>query len=160
MAPDRCETLARSSLLVMARSPRIAIPPIRPTITSTTMISIRVNPTPRGARRAPGRSAEEVTGSRVTSLDLPGANVVGGTVRLVGPTRDDVHALGILRAGAAEHVGGPPRILGVALRDPPLRDQLVDALRAPGARPRHEASGRVPDLLHADPCRRRLGLLQ
>src|SRR4051812_4369636 len=160
MAPDRCETLARSSLLVMARSPRIAMPPMRPTITSTTMISIRVNPAPRGARRAPGRSAEEVTGNRVTSLDLPGADVVGGPVGLVGPPRDDVHPLGVLRAGAAEHVGGPPWILGVALRQLSLRDQLLDPLGATGARSRHEAGGRVPDLLDANPRRRRLGLLQ
>src|SRR5438552_2401203 len=161
MAPDRCETLARSSLLVTARSPRIAIPPIRPTITSTTMISIRVNPAPRGARRASGRSAKEVTGDDpLTSLDLPGADVVGSPVGLVGPPRDHVHALGVLRAGATEHVGGPPRILGVALRELSLRDQLFDALRAAGAWPRHEAGGRVPDLLHADTSRRGLGLLQ
>src|SRR3954464_9754735 len=125
MAPDRCETLVRRSLFVSDRSPRIDIPPISPTMTRTTRISTRVNPR--------SRARVLVIVRVMTSLDLPRPDVVGGAVGLVRAPRHDVDALGVLRPGAAEHVGGAPRILGVVLRQLALRDQLLDALRAAGA---------------------------
>src|SRR5690348_3787690 len=105
MAPDRCETLVRRSLFASDRKPRIDIPPMSPTMTRTTRISTRVNPA--------ARASVVVLVRVMTSLDLPRSDVVGGSVGLVRAPRHDVDPFGVLRAGAAEHVGRAPGILGV-----------------------------------------------
>src|SRR4051794_16875532 len=123
MAPDRCETLVRRSLLVRDLMPRMDSPAMSPTITSTTRISTRVNPAAPVARRAPGLPVWTILGLRsLTSLDLPRPDVVGGAVGLVGAPRHDVDPLGVLGPRAPEYVGGAPRILGVVLRQLALRD--------------------------------------
>src|SRR3954468_6528898 len=61
---------------------------------------------------------------------LPGLDVVGGAVRLVGAGRADVGALRIFLARAAQDEVLAPRILGALLRHVLLRHEVFHAARA------------------------------
>src|SRR6185369_6718545 len=118
MAPDRCAVAARRSLLASERSaptPRLVT---RPAMASATMISMSVKP------RSPVAVLRMGAVGRVL-LQLPGLDVVGGPLGLVGAAGDDVRAVGVVGPRTAQDEVLPPRIFGRRARHVLLRHEVV-----------------------------------
>src|SRR3954463_14381682 len=132
MAPERFVADSRRSALRSDRNPFTTPATIMAEIASTTMISTRVNPcTVDRGRRIMDLSLFNLRCSshavaRGGAL-LPGLDVVGGAVRLVGAGRADVRALRILLARATQDEVLAPRILRSLLRDVLLRHEVFHA---------------------------------
>src|SRR5690348_13113341 len=121
MEPASFTAELRMSLFVSERSPRTATVMTRPSSTTTIMISMRVKPLAAARVRRPAmvRSAVRL---------LPGLDVVGGALLLVGTARDHVGAVGVVLAGALDDEVLAPGILQHLL-EVLLRHQILHPLR-------------------------------